>query len=257
MNTACAMSIVALLILPAMGHGQTVETGFLNRTLSLDGATHRYQVYVPAAYASRDHWPVILFLHGAGERGVDGLLQTQVGLGAAIRRFADRYPAIVVFPQAPPDGNWQGGSARMALAALDRALSEFRTDRSRVYLTGLSMGGNGAWYLTSHHGDRFAAVVVICGFVMPRGPFPGIVPAEVEDPYKALAQRVKGMPIWIVHGDEDPVVPVGESRAMHAALAAVGAQVRYVELAGVGHNAWDAAYSSPELAQWLFDKARR
>ena len=257
MTTAYAMSIGALLVLPSLANSQNVETGFLNRTLSLDDVTHRYQVYVPATYDSRARWPVILFLHGAGERGVDGLVQTEVGLGSALRRLADRYPAIVVFPQSPPEGNWQGDSARMALAALDRALAEFRTDTSRVYLTGLSMGGNGAWHIAYHHGERFAAVVVICGFVMARGPFPGIVPNDLEDPYKAVAARVKSVPVWIVHGEADPVVPVSESRRMHEALLAAGAEVHYEELAGVGHNAWDAAYSSPELAEWLFDKARR
>ena len=88
-------------------------------------------------------WPIILALHGAGERDSDGLLQTDVGLGSAIRRHADRCPALVVFPQSPADGTWQGLGARVALAALDKAMAEFHADASRVYLTGLSMGGIG------------------------------------------------------------------------------------------------------------------
>jgi predicted peptidase len=247
----------ALLILPSTVNGQTVDTGFLNRTLSVDGITYKYQVYVPARYASGNRWPVILFLHGAGERGDDGLLQTEVGLGSAIRRQVDRYPAIVVFPQARLGANWQGASARMALAALDRTLAEFRSDPARVYLTGISMGGNGAWYLAYHHGDRFAAIAVICGFVTPRGPFSGIFRGHIDDPFKTIAEGVKQLPVWIVHGDADSVVPVAESQRMHAALSAAGARVRYVELPGVGHNSWDKAYGAAEFTEWLFSQQRR
>jgi predicted peptidase len=247
----------ALLILPSTVDGQIVETGFLNRTLRLDGTTYKYQVYVPATYESGTLWPVILFLHGAGERGEDGLLQTEVGLGSAIRRRADRYPAIVVFPQTRREANWQGASARMALAALDRTLAEFPSNPKRVYLTGISMGGNGAWYLAYHHGDRFAAVAVICGFVSPGGPFPGILSSDVDEPFKRIAERVKQLPVWIVHGDADPVVPVSESQGMYAALSAAGARVRYVELPGVGHNSWDKAYGATEFTEWLFAQRSR
>lgn len=257
MKCAGALVWVALLLLPATAQAQKVETGFLDRTVSVDGVAYKYQVYVPANYEAVARWPVILFLHGAGERGEDGLLQTQVGLGTAIRRTADRYPAIVVFPQAPRDTNWQGASARMALAALDRTLAEFRSDPSRVYLTGLSMGGNGSWYLAYHHGDRFAAVAVICGFVTPRGPFPGIFATGVDSPFEKIAAGLKQLPVWIVHGDADAVVPVEESQRMHAALSAAGAPVHYVELPGVNHNSWDAAYGSAEFSEWLFAQQRR
>src|SRR5262249_26302648 len=141
------------------------ETGFLNRTLLVGGRRHAYQVYVPAAYSPRRAWPVILCLHGSGERGTDGLLQTEVGFGAALRRYSDRYPLIAVFPQAPPDTRWPGASSRIALAALDATLEEFRCDPDRVYLTGLSMGGNGAWYLAYRSPARWAALLVACGWV--------------------------------------------------------------------------------------------
>ncbi len=116
-------------------------TGFLNRTIEVEGVPHRYQVYVPAEYTRERRWPVILFLHGSGERGTDGLLQTSIGLGEGIRRHAERWPAIVVFPQAPPAHRWHGRVAHLALAALDRTVREFSIDPDRVYLVGLSAGG--------------------------------------------------------------------------------------------------------------------
>lgn len=233
------------------------ETGFLDRLVTVEGKASAYQVYVPKTYDRRKPLPVILFLHGAGERGVDGLLQTEVGLGSAIRRQADRYPAIVVFPQAAPQTLWQGPPARAALAALDRTMREFRIDRRRVYLAGLSMGGNGAWHLAYNHPDRFAAMVVICGFVTPRGPLLPIPPATETDPFGAVARKVAGIPVWLVHGDADPTVSVEESRRMASALKSAGANVTYRELPGVAHNAWDPAFRSEELPRWLFGQAKR
>lgn len=223
------------------------------------------QVYVPREYRRSTSWPIILALHGGGEYGRDGLAQTEGGLGRAIRRHADRYPGIVVLPQSPPGGTpgFQAIGERIALAALDRSMAEFNADASRVYLTGLSTGGNGAWYLAYHHADRFAALVVVCGFV---GEFtgttsgvhyPAIVPASVSDPFTALAQRVSRLPIWIFHGDADPTVPVEVSRRMASALKAIGANVQYTELPGVGHNAWDPAYDRADLVTWLFNQQRR
>ena len=150
-------SLVFALATPLVA--QHVETGFLDRSITVGGRSYHYQVYVPADYASKSNWPAILFLHGAGERGNDGLLQTAVGLGAAIRQNPSRYPAIVVFPQAPPDSQWVGTPADMAVGALQQTMREFHVDASRVYLTGLSMGGHGTWYVAYRHPELFAAVV--------------------------------------------------------------------------------------------------
>jgi beta-galactosidase len=240
---------------PGPGQGGP-ETGFLDRTVEVSGLTYPYQVYVPRSYDPATPWPVVLFLHGSGERGDDGLRQTQVGLGSAIRWNPDRYPAIVVMPQSPADSNWHGDPADAALAALDSALLEFSTDPERVYLTGMSRGGNGAWYLAYHHPDRFAAVVPVCGYVVRDGQL-AIVPVEGEgSAFERVAARLAHLPIWIWHGDADAVVDVEESRKMAAALRALGADVRYTELEGVGHNAWDPAYGSEELPEWLFAQRR-
>src|SRR5216117_441012 len=238
---------------------QRVDTGFLDRTVTLAGQSYRYQVYGPSDYPTTATWPLILFLHGAGERGADGLLQTTVGLGPAIRRDARRFPALVVFPQAPLDSQWVGMPAEMALAALTQTMGEFHVDRDRVYLTGLSMGGHGTWYLAYRHPELFAAVVPICGWVADMDRFRGsvpVVPAESGAALPALARRLGKLPIWIFHGEVDEAVPVSGSREPAAALRAASADMRYTEFLGLNHNVWDGVYASEEFTRWLFAQRR-
>ena len=153
--------------LPSDAAAQGAATGFLDRTVTISGEAYRYQVFVPADYTRARSWPVVLFLHGGGERGTDGLIQTEVGIGSAIRRFSSRFPAIVVMPQAHAPLGWTGANADMALKALDQTEAEFSTDKSRVYLTGLSLGGAGTWYVSYRHPNRFAALLAICARVRP------------------------------------------------------------------------------------------
>jgi predicted peptidase len=238
---------------------QRVETGFLNRTVTVSGLTLRYQVYVPVNYTPSQNWPVILYLHGAGERGTDGIRQTLIGLGSAVRNDARRFPALIIYPQAPPDSSWTGMVADGAIAALDAVQREYRTDPDRVYLTGLSMGGNGAWYIAYRHPERFAAIAPICGWVTSIPLFrghPPVVPGNTAA-FKSLAEKLRGVPTWIFHGEVDAVVPVSESRQAHDALRAVNTNVRYSELPGIAHNAWDPAYASVEFTNWLFAQRRR
>ncbi|MBI4543289.1 MAG: prolyl oligopeptidase family serine peptidase [Gemmatimonadetes bacterium] len=255
-----ALRLLLLLLPVSELASQRVETGFLDRAVTVAGQSYPYQVYVPRSYASAPRWPVILFLHGGGEGGADGLLQTAVGLGPAMRQNPARYPAIVVFPQAPRDSGWAGVSGEMAMAALEQTLQEFRTDPDRVYLTGLSIGGHGSWALAYRHADRFAAVAPICGWVTGvagTSRFGPALPPEAGAPFEALARRLGRLPVWIFHGEVDPVVPVEQSRRAAATLEAAGAHVRYTELPGTGHNAWDPAYASPEFSTWLFAQRRR
>jgi predicted peptidase len=234
-----------------------IETGFLDRSVSLGGQTYKYQIFVPAAYTPSQRWPVILFLHGSGERGSDGYIQTQVGLGSAIRQNAARIPAIVVFPQATADSTWSGTLARMAVGALDQTMREYQTDPARVYLTGLSSGGKGTWYIAYRNPQRFAAIAPVCGWVSPQV-FKGdpVVPADSGEVFTALARQLRQVPTWIFHGETDPVVPVEESRKAFAALQAAGAPVQYSEVPGTGHNSWDPAYGSPKFWAWLFSQHR-
>src|SRR2546426_2385957 len=153
---------------------QQVQTGFLDRNITVSGKSYHYQVYVPADYTAKPSWPAILFLHGAGERGDDGLLQTNVGLAPAIRQNPSRYPAIVVFPQVPRDSQWVGTPGEMAVAALQQTMREFHVDPTRVYLTGLSMGGHGTWYVAYRHPELFAAVGPVCCLGRGVPQFPGL-----------------------------------------------------------------------------------
>src|SRR5881394_3435489 len=249
-----------LLLLGVVSSLQHVQTGFLDRSITVGNRAYHYQVYVPADYASQPSWPAILFLHGAGERGDDGLLQTNVGVGAAIRQNASRYPAIVVFPQVPRDSQWVGTPADMAVAALQQTMREFHVDPKRVYLTGLSMGGNGTWYIAYRHPELFAAVVPICGWIRDFPQFRGsqpVVPGDSAQIMPLLVQKLGKTPIWIFHGEVDQVVNVNGSREPAAALKAAGADVHYTELLGLNHNSWDAAYASEEFRTWLFAQARR
>lgn len=253
--------LLSLLVLPAVRAGsQSVQTGFLDRSVTVGGVAYHYEVYVPANYSPAQQWPVILFLHGAGEKGADGLLQTSNALGAAIRRAPSTYPAIVIFPQAPPDSSWIGVPSQIAIGALDKTLAEFRTDPDRVYLTGLSMGGNGTWYLASTFPDWFAAVVPICGFVTWLGrerTYRQVVPGDSADAFPTLARRLGRVPTWIFHGEIDQSVPVDQSRRAAEAMARAGGNVKYTEFPGMDHNVWDAVYSSPTFRTWLFAQRRK
>jgi predicted peptidase len=230
------------------------QSGFLDQTVSFDAMEYPYVVYVPRELSASA--PVVLAFHGIGVRGDDGLRQTNRGLARAIRSNPDAWPAIVVMPQAPEQSVWQGSAAAAALAALDQTIAEYEIDEARVYLTGLSMGGNGSWYLAYHHPDRFAALAVVCGFISHRPRVSAFLP-DSGDAFAEVAERIKGIPIWAFHGDRDEAIPVDETRKMVAALKQVGAEVRYTEFAGVGHGAWDPAYAMPELSEWLFRQRRR
>ncbi|MGH7600014.1 MAG: prolyl oligopeptidase family serine peptidase [bacterium] len=230
-------------------------TGFLNRTVTVNATSYRYRVYIPADFNPKQKWPVILFLHGAGERGDDGVQQTEIGLGPAIRQHPERFPCIIVFPQCRFGNVWFGEMETQALQALERSIKEFNGDLERVYLTGISMGGYGTWYLVARHPEKFAAIAPICGGVVPPPmfPFPPAAATQIpiEKPYETIAKQIGKTPVWIFHGDADPVIPVTESRQMTAALQKLGSNVKYTEYEGVNHNSWDRAYAEPEFVSWL------
>src|SRR5262249_53053086 len=153
-------------------------------------------------------YPVILFLHGAGETGSDGKKQASVGLGKAVKAQEKSFPFITIFPQSQKR-TWQAGSADAdrALAILDEIQKEYRADARRVYLTGLSMGGYGTWSLAQKYPERWAAIAPICG---------GIGRRADADAFKGAAEKISrvGLPCWCFHGSADPAVPVAQSRGM-------------------------------------------
>lgn len=216
-----------------------IQTGIVPKTVTWNGEEHRYAVYVPPDYNPDHPWPLILFLHGMGERGNDGISQTQQGIGTAIEKFPERFPCIVVMPQCPGDLWWHRAFGLID-AAFNKTLAEYNTDPDRTYLTGLSMGGFGTWVYGAKHTDRFAALIPICGG------------GNLED-VKALTR----VPIWVFHGDADTTVPVDRSRTMVDAIKKAGGDIRYTEYPGVGHNSWDNAYRDPETIKWLLSQVRK
>jgi predicted peptidase len=252
---------MAMAVLLAQAASPAPATGFLERAVAVEGAPRRYKVHLPPGFDAKRSWPVILFLHGAGEAGTDLVQQTEVGLGAALRAHPERYPAVVVFPQIPRRAVWFGEAARYATAALAQAISEFSGDPARVSLVGLSLGGYGAWVLAAEEPDRYAAIVSVAGGIVPppymRARLDTLPPALAEDdPYAATAARVKGIPAWLFHGSDDDTVPVTESRRLVEALKKAGGSPRYTEFPGGRHAIWNATFEDPALAKWLMAQRR-
>ena len=227
---------------------------FAARSVTTNNGTYSYRVFIPAHWNGRRKCAVILFLHGAGERGDDNVSQTKNGIRLLIGQNADQFPAVVVCPQCRDKVRWtQPEMEEMALKALDASIKEFNGDPSRVYLTGLSLGGYGTWDLAQRYPARWAAIAPCCGgIIFPRQPTdPPLVIDPNADPYRSAAEKVVPLPTWIFHGGSDPVVPVSESRQMAALLFSMKADVRYTEYPNVGHNSWDNAYQEPGLLSWF------
>ena len=220
------------------------ENQFIQKTVSVNGFTIPYLVHLPMGYTATKKWPVILFLHGSGERGSDGVAPAKVGLGPAILLHPDWFPAIVVMPQCPNDLRWTSQLSddesspwmkEMAMAALDEASGEYNGDLNRTTLTGVSLGGEGAWVIGAAYLARFAALM----------PIAGRVPTS-------LAPVLKNKEIWVFHGEKDPVVPVSFSRNMVAALKQNGAKdLTYTEVPNYGHEVWNIAYANRKAIQFL------
>lgn len=212
------------------------EHGFLDRVFKQsDGGEAKYILFVPHGYKGDKPFPLVLFLHGAGETGTDGKKQAAVGLGPAIRKEEKTFPFIAVFPQSQKR-TWQAGSddAKRALDILAEVQKQYKVDPKRIYLTGLSMGGYGTWSLAAAHPDRWAAIAPVCGGGDPK-----------------QAAKIKDLPCWCFHGDADKAVAVTRSRDMIEALKKAGGSPKYDEYPGVGHNSWDRAYGTKELYEWL------
>jgi predicted peptidase len=263
---------VAICVAFAMLVGQlpaSADTGFLDRSVTIGAVTYSYQVYVPTEHSRAKAWPVVVDLHGNGAQGPDGLRQTAQGLAQQIRLDRSRFPAVIVFPQAEAGKRWlDADMEELVIAELDRTMTEFRGDPSRVYLTGFSMGATGAYRIAYRWPSRFAAIVAIAGRV-DTADVKTYSDREKEadrkansfvstaDPFAALAEKIKHLPIRIFHGDADETVPVEQSRRLVPALKAAQADVRYQEYAGATHvGAAQKAYADQELITWLFGQHR-
>jgi predicted peptidase len=198
-----------------------------------------YLLYLPPGYAGQPekNWPVVFFLHGAGERGSD-LDKVKVhGLPREISQGQD-YPFIVVAPQCPLDQRWI-----FKLKELDelyaQIMSNYRVLPGQVYLTGMSMGGQGTWFWTLAHPERFAAIAPICGRSFPE-----------------QAEKIKALPIWVFHGAKDPIVLLEESTVMVEALKIIGSDIRFTIYPEAEHDSWSITYTNPELYEWFLSHSR-
>jgi len=228
------------------------DTGFLNRTVESHGLAYKFQVYLPEEWRRDDGklWPIILFLHGRGERGSEGMWQTQIGLPEAVRNHPDRWPFVIVMPQCPHNAHWTDPAMLdLAMAALDQESAEFHGDPGRTYLTGLSMGGYGAWELARLHPRRWSAVAIASSGVFwsydpERWQEASILPAE-------YANALGRTPVWLFHGSLDPVVAPRQSELMFDAFKSAGGNIRLWIYQGLKHDSWTRAYDEPELPHWL------
>jgi lysophospholipase L1-like esterase/poly(3-hydroxybutyrate) depolymerase len=220
-----------------------------------DGQSLGYRLLTPRDYDAAKDYPVVLFLHGAGERGTDNEAQLKHGAPLFAKpEMREKFPCFVIVPQCPPgekwvDLDWSAESLRqperpssamvLALAALAAVQEEFSTDANRVYVTGISMGGYGTWDLIARYPERFAAAVPVCG---------GGDPAKIS--------AAKKVPLWAFHGENDEVVKVTRTTELIEALRAAGGEPLVTLYPNTGHDSWTNAYSEPELLPWLFAQKR-
>jgi len=196
-----------------------------------------YLLHLPKGYErGRKRWPLLLFLHGAGERGRDLDLVKKHGPPRLIAEGHD-LPFIVVSPQCPSRRWWADD---VLAALLDDVIAHHRVDEQRVYLTGLSMGGYGTWSLACEHPERFAAIAPICG-----------------GGNRLLAHKLKDVPVWAFHGAQDDVVPLAETEKMVKAVEASGGKVKLTVYPHAGHDSWTATYANPKLTKWLLRHRKR
>lgn len=210
----------------------------ITRTVHLN-----YLLYLPPGYGEGDaRWPLLMFLHGMGERGNDLELVKTHGPPMLIEQGQD-FEFIVVSPQCPADSIW-AAELDALLALLERLTRDYAVDPKRIYLTGLSMGGYGTWHLAAEHPDRFAAIAPVCGGAMPFLGFPQKVCA------------LKDVPVWCFHGAMDETVPIVESARLVHTLRKCGGNVRFTIYPEAGHDSWTETYSNPELYRWFLRHSR-
>ncbi len=254
------LSIVLLMAATNL-QAQRIDT-FQKKWLVQGPDTLPYRLLLPKGYEASKKYPLILFLHGAGERGRDNEAQLTHGSSLFLSdTLRQAFPAIVVVPQCPQNSFWsnvqttrdsaggrtfnfqEGGAPTRAMAMVENLLEElqrqYKLKEEQLYVMGLSMGGMGTFEIVRRHPDLFAAAVPICGGGHP-----------------ATAGALKSTEWWVFHGDADNVVPVQLSQIMVDALKAQAASVKFTVYPGVGHNSWDNAFAEPQLLPWLFAQRR-
>jgi predicted peptidase len=206
----------------------------------------QYLLYLPKDYSSTNgqRWPLMLFLHGSGERGTD-IQRAAVHGPLKMVKLGQTFPFIIVAPQCAAGELWQNEPLLQLLAHIEK---QFAVDTKRVYLTGISMGGYGAWQLGLQHPEKFAALVPICG----GGNMIDVILGPGDK-----GEDLKGLPIWAFHGAKDPVVPLNESQRLVDRLKKMGVRdVKLTVYPEAQHDAWSETYKNPELYEWLLKQSR-
>ena len=229
---------------------------------ALDGRTLPYRIMYPENYDPEQKYPLVLFLHGAGERGNENEKQLTHGVKTFLEpEYRAKFPCIVIAPQCPAESYWASpkfertkypidfdfnytyditAGLDLAIQLTMRMIDDEAVDKKRVYITGLSMGGMGTFEAVYRFPKLFAAAAPVCG----------------GGDTASYGKKQRKIPFWIFHGDVDGVVEVKHSREMNARLKELGAQVKYTEYPGVNHNSWENAYAEPELLPWMFSQRR-
>ena len=258
-------SVLFMCCLSFTGYGQDLSLYEKKQFISSNGDPLDYRILFPENYNAKESYPLLLFLHGAGERGEDN--EKQLTHGAAMflePENREKYPAIVIFPQCPEDKYWIDISIRSQLGGkgdpdfkesikspseelalvnelVESMIETEKVDQDRIYVMGLSMGGFGTFETLARWPEKYAAAVGICGG--------GNISLT-----KNYADETA---IWITHGAKDDVVPVALSQRLFHALKEQGAEVRYTEFPEANHNAWDPTFAMPELLPWIFSHSKK
>lgn len=250
-----AIGIVVILLSPCFLKAQSYEYGSFTHS----GKTLPYRYLLPQKNQNKK-LPLLIILHGAGERGNDNEKQLTHG-GKLFADSLEKYPAMVVFPQCPEQEYWPpvnitktktgrsfeflpkietASALNLVELLIDSLISTGKIDIDRIYIGGLSMGGMGTFALAAAHPDLFAAAVVICGA------------GNTHD-----VKKFSHIPFWIFHGALDDIVPVENAYAMEKALTAAGAKPIVTIYPNANHNSWDPAFAEPELLHWIFTKSKK
>ena len=207
----------------------------------------RYLLFLPTDYGKKANkrWPLILFLHGAGERGTDIWKVATHGPPKHVKEHSE-FSFIVVSPQCPDGKVWSNDTL---LALLDGIMRDYAVDPARVYLTGLSMGGYGTWRLGLTHPEKFAAIAPVCG----GGELITLALSSLEK-----SRELRSLAVWAFHGTKDPVVPLSESQRMVDAVKKAGVkEAKLTIYPNVGHDSWTQTYDNPQLYEWLLRHERK
>jgi predicted peptidase len=201
-----------------------------------------YLLYLPPNYNTEGMWPLVLFLHGMGQRGDDLNLIKKHGIPKIVEE--QDYPFVAVSPQCPSESRWTMELDALHALIVD-VVNSYAIDRSRIYLTGLSLGGYGAWHLAEAYPHLFAAIIPICGGTRPMIGFPERI------------KVLKDTPIWVFHGAKDDVVPLKNSQDLVDVLTQHGGNVKFTIYPDAGHDSWTRTYENPDVFTWLMTQKRQ